>query len=114
MTPHEKRITARIAARKSAEDVLELLDWPDGTGADFADAFLERMRSLLPRRQEKDPPPKTVPLARLAATTMPFGKHEGRRFDDIPDDYLDWLCRSQEEFLADLRAYLRHPDRTQG
>jgi uncharacterized protein (DUF3820 family) len=41
---------------------------------------------------------------------MKFGKHAGETFGDIPDDYLDWLCREQETFLRSLQEYLKHPE----
>ncbi len=31
-------------------------------------------------------------LATLAKTLMPFGKHEGRRLIDLPEDYLIWFA----------------------
>ena len=45
------RVEARVAARKAAREVLSLLSWPDGYGADYAESFLETMRELLPQRR---------------------------------------------------------------
>ena len=30
-------------------------------------------------------------LVKLANTTMPFGKYQGRRLIDVPEEYLLWL-----------------------
>jgi hypothetical protein len=88
-----------------------MLSVPNNWGADYADAFCETLRSLLPQRRKDVVEPKSPPpIARLGAMQIPFGQHAGKCFDDIPLDYLDWLCRSQEDFYRDLRAYLKHPE----
>ena len=114
----EARIQARIDGREAARDLHAMLvddnckPWVDGTGADYAEALLKELASLLPSRTVREPEPeKPLPLARLAAEVIDFGLHAGKTFDNVPLDYLDWLCRAQEEFLGRLRAYLKHPDR---
>lgn len=105
------QIGARVAGRKAAREIFELLQWPDGFGADFADGFVDEIRDMLPKRRiEPVPPEKSLPIARLGATRIPFGQYKDQTFDEAPLDYLDWLCRSQEEFYKDLRAYLKHPE----
>lgn len=32
-------------------------------------------------------------LARLANTTMPYGKYKGRRLIDLPEPYVAWFAR---------------------
>lgn len=116
MTPqvnsvNEAAVKARIAGRDAAPHLIELLDWPDGHGADYADALCHRLRELLPKRKvDEVKPPQQTPIAHLGVITMPFGVHAGKSFDDIPLEYLDWLCRSQEDFYKSLRAYLKHPE----
>lgn len=106
-----KRIEARVAGRNAAKEILPLLSWPDGHGADFAQSFCDTMRELLPRRHTKeDSPPAPIPIARLGQLQMVFGVHKGKHFDDIPLEYLDWLCCQQEDFYKSLRAYLKHPE----
>lgn len=98
---------------RSHNVTFELLEWPDNYGADFAEAFIDEMRKLLPKRRDAEPAPvKPVPLARAAAVVMPFGEHRGKPLDYVPVEYLDWLCREQETFLLSLQTYLRHPDRS--
>ena len=53
---------------------------------------------------------KPEPIARIGATEMPFGAHKGKSLDDVPLEYLDWLCSSQEGFYKNLKAYLKHPE----
>lgn len=36
---------------------------------------------------------------------MKFGKHKGKRVDEVPEDYLEWLD-AQPDFRMDLRRYL--------
>lgn len=108
---NEAVIAARVAGRKAAEEIKPLLEWPNNHGADFADGFLSQMRQLLPQRKaDAIEPEKPQPIARLGAIEMPFGAHAGKTLDDVPLEYLDWLCRSQEEFYKNLRAYLKHPE----
>lgn len=128
------RVEARVAARKAAKEIIELLSWPDGYGADYADAFVETIRELLPKRrcpicggtEHVDPLPGTVgrrcikccdvgnsrpvPIARLGATRIEYGEFIGQCYDDIPLERLDWYCRKAEENAKSLRAYLKHPD----
>lgn len=104
----QERIAARIAGRKAAEEVKGLLSWPDNYGADYADAFCETMRKLLPRRRADVE--TLTPVTRLGSTQLEFGMHRGLKFDEAPLEYLQWLCGAQEDFLKVLRLYLKHPD----
>jgi hypothetical protein len=114
----EKRVKARKHARDEAQgafDMIHLIDgtppWPDGYGADWAEAFLEKLAELLPKRRVSEPEPeKPIPIARLGGKVMVFGQHNGKCFDDIPLDYLDWVCAKSEDFVKEVRAYLTHPD----
>lgn len=106
-----KHLEARIAGRNAAKELFPLLEWPDGHGADFADGLLKALAELLPKRKaDIVEPEKPIPIARLGATNIPFGKWINYTFDETPIEYLDWLCSSQESFYKDLRAYLKHPE----
>lgn len=105
----EHKVAAKVAGRKAAEELVSLLSVPDGHGADYADILCETLRALLPKRRVPEPE-KPIPIARLGAMQMNFGIHQGKTFDEIPLEYLDWLCRSQEDMCKNLRAYLTHPD----
>ncbi len=39
--------------------------------------------------------------------TMPFGKHKGMLFEDIPSDYLRWFEREADAADTDLRSDVR-------
>ncbi len=108
----ETRIKAKVKAREDAREIAEMLSWEDGTGADYAEAFVKELRARLPvREQDKPkPPPKPEPIARLGATEMGYGAFAGQTFDDIPLDRLDWYLRMAEENARQLRAYLKHPE----
>lgn len=101
------RLRRRIEGRKAAEEIRELLDiGRDPTADPYLDAFIETLR---PAAKPTNAPPRE-PIARLGATPLDFGAHRGKTFDDVPVDYLDWLCKSQESSAAALRSYLTHPD----
>lgn len=108
----QQRIAAKVKARKDAAELAELLSWEDGTGHQYAESLLSELRKLLPMREadKPKPPPIPIPIARLGALTMPFGEHCDKPLDDVPLQYLHWLCGRQENFLSGLRAYLRHPE----
>jgi len=93
------------------EKVGKGVPWEDGTGADYAESLLKELAKLLPRRtrdpEENAPLP---PIARLGAEKIGFGSYEGTTLDEIPIDYLDWLCRWQEDFQNALKNYLKHPE----
>jgi len=108
-----QRIQACIDGRRQAIELFDLLEWEDGFGADFAESLLKELAKLLPHRKKDEiSVEQPTPIARLGSTLMPFGAYQGKRFDDVPLEYLDWLCRSQEDFYRDLRAYLKHPELT--
>lgn len=51
-------------------------------------------------------------LKELSETKMPFGRHKGETFDDIPLGYLDWLIGNvelREPLKSRLKEYLKHP-----
>jgi hypothetical protein len=118
MATTEDRIKAKVSGRNEAASLCELLflsdgtpPWADGTGEDFAEAFLAEVQARLPQRREAQPEkPAETPIARLGATAMPFGTHNGETFDEVSLEYLGWLCGAQEDFFRQLRAYLKHPE----
>lgn len=106
------RIKAKVKAREDAQEIAEMLTWEDGTGAEYADSFVKELRKLLPAKEASNPSPNPlpIPIARLGALLMPFGEHRDKPLDEVPLDYLHWLCGKQEDFLNGLRAYLMHPE----
>lgn len=41
--------------------------------------------------------------------TLDFGKYRGRRIEEVPLTYLDWLVGQSETFMATTRRYLLNP-----
>lgn len=101
-------IASNIEARELTAELVEYI------GIKIqAKNFMARVIELLEEAAglvEKPVEQKLEPVARLGATEIPFGRFAGKTFDDADLEYLDWLCRSQEDFYKGLRAYLRHPD----
>ncbi len=107
----EKRIISRINGRNMAAEIASLLDDADFANRDYMESFVEELKRASGHWVEADAAvEKAAPIARLGHTLMPFGEHKGKSFDFVPLSYLDWLCRSQEEFYRALRSYLTHPE----
>lgn len=109
---NEQKIKDRIAGRDCATSLMEMAgDCLLEGSAEFHLAFWETIRDEAAKAFPQNPPEQShQPIARLGATVMPFGAHARMTFDEVPLEYLDWLCRSQEDFYKDLRAYLKHPE----
>ena len=105
-----ERLTQRIAGRKAAEECFELLQG-DTEHQHYWEAFVDEILTLsgVKASQQKEESPPT-PIARLGQMQMVFGVHKGKPFDEIPLEYLDWLCGTQEDFYKTLRDYLKHPE----
>jgi hypothetical protein len=106
---HLDRIERRVAGREMANDLIEFIGY-EIDDAIFMESVIQTLSVRGLPKAEPQPVAKPEPIGRLGATVIPFGQHSGKTFDAAPLDYLDWICRSQEEFYRDLRAYLRHPD----
>lgn len=108
MTTMPEKVLARVEGRMVAKDLWELVeDRSDDRG--FMGSLIEELQrraGLLPPLPEEE---KHEPIARLGKLQMVFGAHKGKPFDEIPLDYLNWLCGQQEDFYKSLRAYLKHP-----
>ena len=42
-------------------------------------------------------------LELLVTRTMPFGKHKGSSFMDVPPSYLEWMLREMKDLDGDLK-----------
>ena len=107
---NRSRIASRVRGREVVAELLSLLDADVRDDPNAMEAIVESLEAFTNRNNPKTPEPTVEPIARLGAMLLPFGKHVGKRFDDVPLDYLDWLCREQEGFYKTLRAYLKHPE----
>lgn len=108
-----ERLTQRIAGRKAATECFGLLEG-DTEHHHYWESFVDEIETLCGIRaakiEKEAKESKPTPIARLGQMQMVFGAHKGKSFDEIPIDYLDWLCRNQEDFYKCLREYLRHPE----
>ena len=83
----------RIAGREWAEEIL--LDVEGGKySEDFQEGFRRAMkRRFRESRNRSDVKPMTDGQAReFGKQVIEFGQHRGRRYDDVPLDYLEWLA----------------------
>lgn len=102
------RIVERIEGRSFADNVMVEYAIKKAS-LPFRESFCERMfDELVPK--EPRPKPGDKPLGYLQEVVMPFGEYKGFAMSEVPLDYLEWLCRANEDFYKHLRAYLRHPD----
>jgi hypothetical protein len=101
-------LARRVAGSQLAQELLTLIEPAQQADPQFMDGLVSRLERETGCRPA--PTPQTTSLARLRAVLMPFGQYQGRPLAEVPRDYLDWLCRSQEEFYCDLRAFLTHPE----
>ena len=106
---NRSRIASRVRGREAVAELLSLLDAEIRDDPNAMEAIVETLECFT-NRNKPVAPVAVEPIARLGAMLVPFGQHVGKRFDDVPLDYLDWLCREQESFYKTLRAYLKHPE----
>ena len=107
----EETLKRRVAGSLMAVELMGLIASDELADADYMGGLIDRItRDTSSEPIEDVADVKPEPIARLAANTMPFGLHVGKSFDEVPLDYLDWLCSSQESFYKSLRAYLKHPE----
>lgn len=102
-------LARRVAGSHLAQELLTLIEPAQQADPQFMDGLLARLERETGCRPAPTPAP-AIPRARLAALPMPFGQYQGRPLAEVPREYLDWLCRSQEEFYRDLRAFLAYPE----
>lgn len=106
---NRSRIASRVRGREAATELLSLLDAEVRDDPNAMEVIVETLECFTGRNKPSEPV-AVEPIARLGSTTIPFGQHNGRDFDSVPLDYLDWLCREQEAFYKKLRDYLKHPE----
>ena len=97
------QIAHNVGVGLKVREAIELL------GDDFDDEHWLRLRDELIAMHPlpKADTPAEIDLFRFGNEVMQFGKHRGDPIREVPLEYLDWLCREQENFYAKLRAYLK-------
>lgn len=112
MNDAEKRIKSLVDGRETAETVLGMLYPWQREDEHFMAAFVQEIikssgLAVEARKPEIDKTPAC--FERLRSTTIEFGKYAGLTYDEVPLNYLDWICGQQEDSLLLLRGYLMHP-----
>jgi hypothetical protein len=89
-----------VAGSKWAEEVLGTLEGQSGR---YVENFWRRMKKELPT-QQLDPKAMADEEAKLFGRELcTFGKHNGKNWDDVPLDYIEWLVDQNNK----LQRYLR-------
>lgn len=109
----QSKIAARVAARQSAQQVVDLIA---GEIKDFTDDQVESFWAIIqaiapPQEPTPAAEPEIVPMNDeesfgFGQRTMQFGKHQGERIDSVPIEYVVWLAESADTFKTDLKRYL--------
>ena len=104
------------AAREKAGEALELCG---EAAAELPDEATERFWEVLRDAVLELAPLPEVPQGRpveamsdaqskaFGCFPMEFGRWQGHRIDETPNDYLEWLADSPDEFKWDLKRYLK-------
>lgn len=114
MTDDEK-IRDNIHARESAHEIaqlarLESIGMRDGCRTRFWECLRDEIAQEIPPPVVSTPRQMTdAEIREFGRSTMPFGVHLGKRIDNVPIDYLDWLLGNAAEFLVKVRQYLNSP-----
>ena len=112
-------VPANIAARKSAEAVIDLINGElrtliDQHGQDSLIPFFATLRecygeNLTIRIETRPPGPKPMNAAEARAfgqRRMPWGKHKGKLISETPVDYLQWVLDQPDTFKVEIERYL--------
>jgi uncharacterized protein (DUF3820 family) len=116
-------IAANIAARQAAETVVDLINDElrgliDTHGRDALVTFFATLRECYRdnltvevvkevERAPRGPRPMTDSEASaFEARRMPWGKHKGKRIDEVPIDYLQWMLDQPDTFKVEIKQYL--------
>lgn len=109
-----KKISRNMDIRKMAEQakvlIDEFLDENKLTDEEKERAWKNILNNVFGHEDSADkvsPSPMTYDEARryYHNTTIDFGKHKGKKIDEIPFSYLEWLD-NQPDFRRDLHRFL--------
>jgi hypothetical protein len=91
----------RRVGRELAHAVVDLLgEEATALTERSADSFIKELSTLL------KPTPTAEDSPNLKHYHMPFGKYQGVNIQEVPKDYLSWLCDSSREVSEIIKAYL--------
>ena len=93
-------IESRIQGRKDCAELLAELGGDDDYRAGVARACLEHASDLVPKLLTMT----EEQAKQFANEQIKFGRYCGRRFGDIPRDYLEWMADEAVRLQSYLRA----------
>ena len=101
----------RIEGREWAQDVLNALG---GLSKEYRLGFWRHIkRKLRPHPADILRIMQNQEAREFGQTTVQLGKHKGRRVDDVPLDYWEWLAEENEKvqcYLASRRVQAEYQD----
>ncbi|MGO9178583.1 MAG: putative quorum-sensing-regulated virulence factor [Candidatus Limnocylindrales bacterium] len=98
--------TEHMVALNSARDVL--LNAREAYDRMLATASPAPHRSAPQRARPVSESPHHIVNLNMVAGRMPWGKHRGELFEDVPSDYLRWVLREADAADVDLRHEIRN------
>lgn len=111
----EKTILDNKHGREAAHTVAEFarldsIGMSDGCRLRFWESLRDEIAKELPTPVVSTPRQMSEDEIReFGRSAMPFGVHCGKRIDNVPIEYLDWLLGDAAEFIRKVRQYLNSP-----
>jgi histidinol phosphatase-like enzyme len=111
-------IVQNVAARKKADELVEFLlaelsDEDESQRAKIGKLLYDKLTAelgikpkIIKMVDDKLKPYNKHELAEAMETALAFGKFAGIKIQDVPRDYLEWLCDSSRETYRMLRRLL--------
>jgi hypothetical protein len=104
-------LSRRVAARRQARVIVELIqEEVISIHADAVDSFWHEIKKIIPPEKVPEyvpdvPKPFTdLEAQRFGQNNMPFGEYAGRKVDDVPLGYLEWLA--DQKFNKHVARYV--------
>lgn len=111
----DRQVLENKHGRESAHEIaqlarLESIGMREGCRARFWECLRDEIAKEVPAQVVVGPKQMNdAELREFGRSTMPFGVHLGKRIDNVPIEYLDWLLGNAAEFLVKVRQYLNSP-----
>ena len=112
---NEQAILDNKHGRESAHEIAELARsetvlMREASRLRFWETLRDEVALQLPAQVVVGPRPMSdEEIREFGRSSMPFGVHCGKRIDNVPIEYLDWLLGDAAEFIRKVRQYLNSP-----
>lgn len=100
----------RIAGSKYGVELMSLISEEHLVDQIYMQGLVDRIERLAFLLKPSKTTAKLIPIARLGGMPIQFGQYANKTLDEIPLDYLDWLCNSSEVTAKTIKEYLNHPE----